>query len=296
MSNSDHSMTRGTLVEPSLGRPDNGEHVRSRLERYLGVIAASEATHESRVPDTSMTDHATAGPSTSGTQHSGISEYRVRDVMTKAVISVPTTASFKQILEALTSHRISAVPVVDADGRVLGVVSESDLLAKVATAGARGTAGRMLHGGKWQKAGAETAGELMSEPAVTVDADSSVIEAARISARERVRRLPVIDSSGRLVGIVARGDLLRVFAPDDADTANVINRQILDRQFGIDPSTVNVTVRDGVVTLTGEIERRSLHRALVEAVRSAAGVVTVHPKLTYRVDDVPPPPLRVPLY
>ena len=136
----------------------------------------------------------------------------------------------------------------------------------------------------------------MSEPAVTVDADSSVIEAARISARERVRRLPVIDSSGRLVGIVARGDLLRVFAPDDADIANVINRQILDRQFGIDPSTVNVTVRDGVVTLTGEIERRSLHRALVEAVHSAAGVVTVHPKLTYRVDDMPPPPMRVPLY
>src|SRR6266536_6346674 len=221
----------------------------------------------------------------------------VRDVMTPRVVSVHEDAPFKEIVDTLARYRVGAVPVVDAREKVLGVVSESDLLAKVVTGGDP----RVRIGGRHstpietrRKSHAETAGELMHAPAVTVRPDTSVVRAARAAAMAHVRRLPVVDRAGALVGIVTRSDLLRVFLRDDHE----IHAHLADMfagQFCIDTAAVDIAVRDGVVILTGAAERRALIAPLLDAVRTTAGVVGVHDNLTYRVDDttVPPP---TPLY
>jgi CBS-domain-containing membrane protein len=222
-----------------------------------------------------------------------IEQNLVRDVMTRRVVCVSEDATFKEIVDLLARHRISAVPVVDAELRVVGVVSESDLLATVVAGGdprARIGAGHSARVQARRKSRAETAGELMNSPAVTTSPDTSVVHAARAAAMAYVRRLPVVDANATLVGIVARSDLLRVFLRDDEKIrAHLVG--VLADQYCI--GTVTVDVHDGVVTLRGQVERRHLITALVDAVRATAGVVGVHDNLTYRVDDryLPPSPL-----
>lgn len=211
----------------------------------------------------------------------------VRDVMTRDVVSVTADTPFKEIVDTLATCRVSAVPVVDADHKVLGVVSESDLLAKVVAGGdprVRVGVGHSEKTATRRKSHAETAHELMHAPAVTVHPDASVVHAARLAAIEHVRRLPVVDASGVLAGIVTRSDLLRVFHRDDRDLREHLERVFAD-QFCIDTSAVDISVHDGVVTLTGQLERRGLIAPLLDAVRTTAGVVGVHDNLSYRLDD-----------
>jgi CBS domain-containing protein len=253
----------------------------SALARYVaavGDVAEHEAGHGSPLSEELRWN---------------IEQNLVRDVMTRRVVCVSEDATFKEIVDLLARHRISAVPVVDAELRVVGVVSESDLLANVVAGGdprARIGTGHSARVQARRKSRAETAGELMNSPAVTTSPDISVVHAARAAAMAYVRRLPVVDANGTLVGIVARSDLLRVFLRDDEKIrAHLV--EVLADQFCID--TVTVDVHDGVVTLLGQVERRLLITALVEAVRATAGVVGVHDNLTYRVDDryLPPSPL-----
>ena len=222
----------------------------------------------------------------------------VRDVMTTNVVSVTVDAPFKAIVDTLATCRVSAVPVVDGQYKVLGVVSESDLLAKVVAGGdprVRVGAGRPEKVERRRKSHAETARELMRSPAVTVRPEASVVHAARIAAIEHVRRLPVVDAQGVLAGIVTRSDLLRVFLRDDGDIRGHLESMFAD-QFCIDTSAVDISVRDGIVTLTGQVERRGLIAPLLDAVRTTAGVIGVHDNLTYRFDDTFAPPPRGPIF
>jgi CBS domain-containing protein len=128
----------------------------------------------------------------------------------------------------------------------------------------------------------------MTAPPETIGPNASIVHAARAAAKAHVRRLPVIDDQGVLVGIVTWSDLLRVFLRGDAE--------ILTPRFCTDASSIDVTVQDGVVTLTGQLERRLLIAPLLEATRAVAGVVSAHDHLTYRVDDTVFPAPRTPHY
>lgn len=145
--------------------------------------------------------------------------WTVRDVMTDSVASVTVDTPYKEIVEKLAQYGVSAVPVIDGSGRVLGVVSESDLLHRMELTGLEPhfhLLERKQRRAARAKASAQTAGELMSSPAVTVSSGASLPAVARIMDQERVKRLPVVDDQSRLVGIVSRSDLLRMYLREDA--------------------------------------------------------------------------------
>ena len=206
----------------------------------------------------------------------------VKEIMTTQVVAVKLGASFKEMAAALRENRISAFPVVDDDGRVIGVVSEADLLAKeVLNADHAGTIIAMLHRREQGKADGLTARDLMTHPAVTVTPDDSVEQAARLMYTLQVKRLPVIDHDGRLVGIVSRTDVLAVYdRPDDEIRQEIIDNVIV-LGFLRDPDQFTVEVQAGVVTLTGDPESASLGQDLVRKIRHVQGVVAVRDRLSY---------------
>jgi len=202
--------------------------------------------------------------------------YFVGDVMTRTVVALVNTAPFKDIVKAVRQWQVSALPVVDAEHRVVGVVSEADLLPKeefrTGTPDAPAMLGRPAD---LAKAGARTAEELMTAPAVTVHADATLGQAARIMAQAKVKRLPVVDEDGVLKGVVSRFDLLEVFLRDDEEIAAEVRDDVVPRLFPAPPEPVRVAVRDGVVRLTGRVRDTTLVPIAVRLVRSVAGVVDV---------------------
>jgi CBS domain-containing protein len=207
--------------------------------------------------------------------------HAVSDVMTSTVVAVRRGAVFKDIVKTMRRWRVSAVPVLDEEGRVMGVVSEADLLHKAeVSVGAPEGPARPLHPDDLTKAAAATAGELMTTPAVTVRADATLPQAARTMARHRVKRLPVVDADGMLTGVVSRVDLLKVYLRDDEDIAEEIRREVLPHVFADPAEPVEVRVRDGVVTLTGRVRDAALVPVAAGWVRSVDGVVDVDCALT----------------
>ncbi|MEV4536677.1 CBS domain-containing protein [Asanoa sp. NPDC049518] len=214
-------------------------------------------------------------------------QWTVADVMTRDVVAVPPQATYRQIVDLVVDRAVSAVPVVDELGRVLGVVSEADLLHELERAAAR----RSPRAG-WQarlsaaKADGGTAAELMTAPAVTVGPADRITDAARRLEARRVKRMPVVDVQGRLLGIVSRRDLLRLHTRPDADIRVDIVDNVLRRDLCVDPLSVEVDVIDGVVTETGKLESRSVARLAVALTREVAGVVDVVDRLTWEHDDL----------
>jgi CBS-domain-containing membrane protein len=204
----------------------------------------------------------------------------VKDVMTTEVVAVRRDTTFKELASALRRHRVSAFPVVDDAGRVIGVVSEADLLAKEALADP-GVAADVLHHKDVRKAEGLTAGDLMSRDAVTVSPGDPVEQAARLMHFLKIKRLPVVNSGGELVGIVSRSDLLAVFdRPDEDIRQDIVDRMLL-HEFLIDPRQFRVTVEAGVVTLEGTPETTALGHALIRRARHVPGVVAVRDQLSY---------------
>ncbi|RSN18312.1 hypothetical protein DMH25_01595 [Streptomyces sp. WAC 01325] len=204
------------------------------------------------------------------------SPHIVRDVMTRDVAVVGRDATFKDIVRTLQDRKVSALPVVDGGGRVLGVVSEADLLHKEEFRDGdpdRYTQLRRLS--DLAKARSVTAGELMTRPALTVTADSTLAQAARTMARARVKRLPVVDADGRLEGVVSRVDLLKVFLRDDEEIAEEVRREVVAYLFPMPGSAVRVDVLDGVVRLGGRIRDTSLVPVAARLIRAVEGVVDV---------------------
>ncbi|ARF53402.1 CBS domain-containing protein [Streptomyces gilvosporeus] len=201
---------------------------------------------------------------------------RVSRLMVNEVVTVIPQTPFKEVVKLLAVHRISGLPVVDSDDRVLGVISESDLMLR--------QAGEVPGQGPDTRANALTAEELMSRPAVTVRAGDSIAEAARTMARHRVERLPVVDDEDRLVGIVTRRDLLQLFLRPDADIRRAVVEE-LDDTLWLSAGAVTVHVIDGVVTLEGQLERGSDIPIAVRLTQQVDGVVSVVDRLTCRIDD-----------
>ncbi|MFD4502834.1 CBS domain-containing protein [Streptomyces sp. NPDC058457] len=196
----------------------------------------------------------------------------VSDVMTHTVLALRHGAAFKDIVKAMQQWHVSAAPVLDDDGRVVGVVSEADLLRKEQ---ARADAPGRRPESDRAKETAVTAEELMTVPAITVHPGATLPEAARTMARHGVKRLPVVDADGLLRGVVSRADLLKVFLRDDEDIADEIRREIVPHLFPDSAEPVRVRVRDGVVTLTGRVPDTALVPVATGWVRGVDGVVAV---------------------
>jgi CBS domain-containing protein len=212
----------------------------------------------------------------------------VRDVMTTRVVAVKKNASYKEIAALLTEYRVSAFPVLDDDGKVIGVVSEADLLAKEALIPALGTqAGRLgpssgaPHHDEFARAAAATAAGLMSEPPVTVTPAEPVTSAARLMYQYRVKRLPVVSESGHLVGIISRADVLSVYTRPDTAIREAITQNVIRTEFLTDPDRFTVTVKDGIVTLEGSPETIRNGRDILAEAWHVEGVVSVRDRLTY---------------
>jgi CBS-domain-containing membrane protein len=204
----------------------------------------------------------------------------VKDVMTTEVVAVRRDTSFKEMAATLRQYQVSALPVVDDAGRVIGVVSEADLLAKEALADP-GVMAEVLHHQDVRKAEGLTAGDLMTHPAVTAAPGDQVEQAARMMHFMRVKRLPVVNSGGQLVGIVSRSDVLSVYDRPDEDIRRDIVDTMLLNEFRIDLRLFRVTVDSGVVTMEGCPETAALGHALVRKARHVPGVVAVRDRLTY---------------
>ncbi|MEV0740216.1 CBS domain-containing protein [Streptomyces sp. NPDC050549] len=210
----------------------------------------------------------------------------VADLMTHDVVRVRRDTPFKEIVELLAANDIAAVPVVDELDHPVGVVSEADLLCKCSAQADASSRTPVPHREAWERAKAEgaTAEELMSAPAVCARPEWPVVEAARLMALRNVKRLPVVDEADRLMGIVSRGDLLRIFLRRDDAIRDEITPDVLQRTLCLAPSEVTVEVYEGQVTLRGSVESNSLIPIIERLCRNVDGVVSVRAHVGYRID------------
>jgi CBS domain-containing protein len=255
------------------------------------VARARAALEERLAEQPGATDQPEAGNRHGGQarrllHHHGRFHSTVRDVMTTDVVTVDRITPYKEVAGLLAEHRISAVPVLVLGRHVAGVVSEDDLLT------ARDKAARPAHTGKpghlpWPRHQGKqhpklTAGEIMSSPAITIHPDAPIPRAARLLHDHHIKRLPVVDPDGKLIGIVSRRDLLRVFLRPDAQIAQQV-RELLAEILLTDPATVTVAVHGGVVTLAGQPvpeDQRDLIPVAVRLIWDIDGVLDVVDQLS----------------
>jgi len=211
---------------------------------------------------------------------------KIDALMTTKVVTVTPETSLKDVARLLVENRISGVPVCDADGVVLGVVSEADILVKEEGLVERGLLASVLEFGPGaQKINARTAGEAMSAPPITIAPGRPVSEGARLMVERGITRLPVVEDD-RLAGIVTRADLVAAFTRSDEEIEREIAEDVLLHTLWISPKHVSIDVSDGEVILGGEVESKT-HAAMVEAyVRRVPGVVGVDAsQLRWTFDD-----------
>jgi CBS domain-containing protein len=209
---------------------------------------------------------------------------QVGDVMTRDVVTVTVDTPFKQIGQLMDEHHISAIPVVDADRAVVGIVSEADLLLKTEAGGEEPGGWTSDARDRRAKAHAQTAAGLMSSPAVSVAPNVPLAAAARLMRKQSVKRLPVVED-GRLVGIVSRADVLKSYLRTDAEIQSDILEGVIRASMWLDPATFEVEVDDGLVRIHGEVDRRSDVEILTTLILAVEGVIGVDPALTFRFDD-----------
>ncbi|MFD7903277.1 CBS domain-containing protein [Kitasatospora sp. NPDC059722] len=199
--------------------------------------------------------------------------------MTSPVVRVAPETGFREIVALLTDYDITGVPVVDADGRPLGVVSEADLLRTLA---AQEDTGSLLPAPESAQAGpggTVTAADLMTTQPVCTTPGTSVVAAARLMSRHGLKRLPVLDEDGRVIGMVSRGDLLRVFLREDRVIRREIVEEVLGRIDGVSPAEIGVEVDQGRVVLSGTVPEPHLVPIVLNLCRSVDGVVSVTDRL-----------------
>ncbi|MGW5001357.1 CBS domain-containing protein [Streptomyces hydrogenans] len=207
--------------------------------------------------------------------------FTVADVMTRKVVAVRPDTSFKEIVAAMERWKVTALPVLEGEGRVVGVVSEADLLLKEEFHDRRpGMIERLRRRDATTKAASDRAAELMTTPAVTVPPEASLSRAARLMAVRRVRRLPVVDADGTIRGVVSRSDLLKVFLRPDEELADEVRREVVGHLFPLSRDRVEVQVEAGVVTLTGDVRDSTLIPLAERLARAVEGVVDVRCGLT----------------
>jgi CBS domain-containing protein len=214
---------------------------------------------------------------------------RVADVMTTELLTVRSETPLKEAAEILTAQKISGLPVVDAENHVVGVLSEGDILFKE-----RGETERKSLFERWlemplpdvvSKVEARTVGEAMTAPAVTIGPKRPLTEAAQMMIEDGIKRLPVVDPEGKLIGIVTRADLVRAFVRSDAEIEQEIRDDVIRRTLWIAPDTVEVAVDHGEVRLTGEVETKADAELIPAFVQRVPGVVSVLSKLRWHDEE-----------
>jgi len=215
---------------------------------------------------------------------------KIKELMSEDVVAVGPETHLKDVATILADRGISGLPVISELRKVLGVVSEADILVKEQGPEARhgGLFGWLLGGGVADDArlAARTAGEAMTSPAITISAHTHVSEAARLMTENAIKRLPVVDWDGKLVGIVTRADLVRAFARTDAEIEREIRDDVIRRTlWADDDKNLGIQVHRGDVILSGEFERRSDAELMPRFVARVPGVVSVRSTLTWRRDD-----------
>lgn len=215
---------------------------------------------------------------------------KIEALMTKDVLTVAPDVPLKDVAALLSQNRISGAPVCDQDQKLLGVISEADIIRKE-----QGLAPEVhgvarwftrLFDGELDKVEARTVREAMTSPALTVRPFDSVAKAARLMVEHRINRLPVA-VDGRLVGIVTRADLVRAFHRTDDEIAGQIRDEVFVGALWIGPEELDLTVEDGVVTIRGTVETESDARVVEHLVRSIPGVVDATAELMVRHRDNP---------
>src|SRR4051794_40653532 len=204
---------------------------------------------------------------------------KVRDAMTTELLTASPETTMKEAARILTEHHVSGLPVVDAEGVVVGVLSEADIVAKEVDETPRGSALRRFLDGPPvdDRFYATTVGEAMSAPALTIGSERSLAQAASTMLAEGINRLPVVEPSGRLVGLVTRSDLVRAFARDDDALRSEISTLVHD--LWLEDLPLVVTVESGHVTLRGEVDDEADVRVLRTAIRRIPGVTDVDTRL-----------------
>jgi len=202
---------------------------------------------------------------------------RVADLMTTNVLTVRPETPLKEVAELFGARGISGAPVVAADGTVVGVISEADILAKERRPAARSRFAALLGRARERdpKAEARTAGEAMTSPALTINPDRRVDVAAGLMLDRGVNRLPVVGRDGALAGIVTRADLVRAFVHDDEEILREIREEVLLQELWLDPDDFAVDVEQGDVTVAGSVRHTDEAVLLERRIRLVPGVVSV---------------------
>jgi CBS domain-containing protein len=215
----------------------------------------------------------------------------VRDVMTTNVVTVLLQTSLRDVAKLMVERRISGLPVVDEAGAVVGVISEADFLLKEQGPEAvrHRPLARVLGESRTSRSqlarlAARTAGEAMTTPAITAPPWMRIGEAAAIMTSRGINRLPVVDS-GKLIGVVSRADLVRAYVRTDEELARTIRDEVLLRTLWLDPAMFTIVVADGVVSISGGVERRTTADMIGRALRMVPGIVDVQADVTWWLDD-----------
>ena len=221
-------------------------------------------------------------------------EHKVEDVMTREVVTAQQDTPFKELVRLMHEHRVSGVPVVDGHGKLVGIVTEADLLVAEEAQAAPSERGRsplewFIHPGRLaavqDRAEDLRARDVMTGDVVAAAPGMRVQDAVKTLLDAGVKRLPVVDQDGRVVGIVSRRDLLEPFLRSDKDIRREIAQDVVVGTMWLDPATIEVQVNRGVVTLSGQVDRKSTKEILAELVRRVEGVVGVEDRVAYAQDD-----------
>ena len=212
---------------------------------------------------------------------------KVRDIMTTDPLTTTPRTSLKEAARAMVRHKVSGLPVIDGE-KLVGMVTEGDFLRQEAN---RDQPYRLslldaiFGDGPAESPAAETVEEVMSENVISITAEATIGEAARIMAQRKVKRLPVVDQEGELIGIISRADVVNAFTKPDEVIEDEIREDIIRRLLFLDPDDLGVDVSDGVVTLSGQMESRTESQLLEELSRRVSGVIRVESQLAFTVDD-----------
>jgi len=263
----------------------HGKAAPADVARALDSVAVQVGENPAEQPAATRGNGSTAGQN----KHHGRWHSRVQDVMTASVVTVDRITPYKEITRRLAEHKVGGVPVLTMGRHVTGVVSEGDLLAARDRNPAPGRR-RLGWPRRRPRHHGTMAEDLMTSPAITIRPDATIAAAARLMNAHHVRFLPVVDSAGRLLGIVSRRDLLSVFLRPDAEIARQISEIFTDLLPG-GAAGIQVAVRNGVVTLTGQIELAAEEDLVPIAVRLAwdvEGVVDVVDKIAAAAEGAAP--------
>ena len=211
---------------------------------------------------------------------------RVIDLMSTEVVTIGPDETIKEAARLMVTERVSGLPVTDDKGHLIGIVTEADFLERELDkdGGGGGLLGAVF-GPATRQPDAVTVREVMSANPITIASDATLAEAARVMATNSVKRLPIIEIDGSVVGVLSRADIVAAFARPDELIDDEIREDIAKRVLFVDPESLDISVNDGIVALGGELPTKTDARILEELCRRLEGVVSIDSSLTWKVDD-----------